>query len=68
MFKNKECSKLTFWRNCLILYILVGFCSASIADFYQSFQLSYQSANASKFSRIISLNATYSLKKSYQDR
>ena len=63
MFKNTKCSKVIFWRNCLILYILVGFCSASIADFYKSFQLSYQSDNASKFSRIMSLNVAYSVKR-----
>ena len=64
MFKNKECRKTVFWRNCFILYILVGVCSVSISDFYQSFQTSYQSANVNKFSRIISFNVAYSFKQS----
>lgn len=51
-----------FWRNCIISYILVGICSSFIADFYQSFQLSNQSENSDRFSRLVSLGVAYSVK------
>ena len=55
MLKNNKCPTLIFCRNCFISFLLVGLCSAIMADAYQSFQLSYQADNASEFSRLISL-------------
>lgn len=44
-----------FIRNCLIIYILVGFLSSLIADAHKSFQMSSQSSNTNQISRMISL-------------
>ncbi len=65
MNKNIKCSKFTFFRNCLIAYLLVGFGSALIADFHKNFQLSYQANNAANFSRIMSLNVAKSVQKNF---
>ncbi len=62
MFKDKKCKKIIFWRNCLLLYIFVGLCSALISDVYKNFQVSNQSANANKFSRLVSVRVAYNVK------
>lgn len=47
--------RFIFIRNCLIIYVMVGFFASIIADSYKTFQLSSQSNNFSQFSRLISL-------------
>ncbi|BAQ60654.1 hypothetical protein GM3708_1060 [Geminocystis sp. NIES-3708] len=56
--------QFSFIRNCLIIYILVGFLSALIADSHKSFQMSSQSGNSNQLSRIISLAVAYQAKES----
>lgn len=54
--------KFTFIRNCLIIYILVGFLSSLVADVHKSFQMSSQSSNTNQLSRMISLVVAYQVK------
>ena len=65
MINNKKCSKFSFCRNCLVAYLLVGICSALIADFHKNFQISSQSANAANFSRVMSLTVAKSVKNNF---
>lgn len=46
--------RFIFIRNCLVIYVMVGFFASIIADSYKTFQLSSQSNNFSQFSRLIS--------------
>ena len=61
MLKYNKFQTLIFYFNCFILFLVVGFCSAILADIHQSFQLSYQSDNTSKFSSLMSLNIPYTV-------
>lgn len=54
--------QFTFIRNCLIIYILVGFLSSLVADVHKSFQMSSQSGNTNQLSRMISLAVAYQAK------
>jgi|JI81BgreenRNA_FD_contig_31_7127742_length_1030_multi_3_in_0_out_0_2 hypothetical protein len=51
--------RFIFIRNCLVIYVMVGFFASIIADSHKTFQLSSQSENAGQFSRLISLTVAY---------
>ncbi|WPF88508.1 hypothetical protein VKI21_02825 [Cyanobacterium aponinum UTEX 3222] len=61
MLKQISLSSI-FWRNCIIAYIIVGFSSSLIAEFYQSFQISNQWENGERLSRLVSIGVAYSMK------
>lgn len=52
----------TFWRNCIMAYILVGIFSSLMAESHQNFQISNQWENGYRLSRLVSLGVAYSLK------
>lgn len=51
-----------FIRNCLVIYILVGFFSSLIADSHKSFQMSSESSNMNGLSSMISLVVAHQAK------
>lgn len=61
MFKQINL-QFSFIRNCLIIYILVGFLAALISDSHKNFQMSSESVNSNQFSRIISFAVAYQAK------
>lgn len=61
MLKQVNC-RFIFIRNCLVIYIIVGFFASVIADSYKSFQFSSQAVNAGEFSRLISLTVAHQAK------
>ncbi|BAQ66387.1 hypothetical protein [Geminocystis sp. NIES-3709] len=56
---KKVNGQFLFIRNCLVIYVVVGFFASLMADSHKSFLLSSQSYNASQFSRIISLTVAH---------